>query len=83
LFIQQLPLPLQETCFCNDLYIFIITACIQALILLIYLEDTTATEIKLLANYSVATGIEVGLLINFGSTGVDIKRKYRTPKEKL
>jgi len=46
------------------------------------LEDTTATEIKLLANYPVATGIEVGLLINFGSTGVDIKRKYRTPKEK-
>ncbi len=30
----------------------------------------------------VATGIEVGLLINFGSTGVDIKRKYRTAKGK-
>ena len=35
-----------------------------------------------LVNYLVATGIEVGLLINFGSTGVDVKRKYRTPKEK-
>jgi len=31
-----------------------------------------------LVNYLVATGIEVGLLINFGSTGVDVKRKYRT-----
>ena len=35
-----------------------------------------------LVNYLVATGIEVGLLINFGSTGVDVKRKYRTSKGK-
>jgi len=35
-----------------------------------------------LVNYLVATGIEVGLLINFGSTGVDVKRKYRTAKKK-
>ncbi|MBU3947278.1 MAG: GxxExxY protein [Proteobacteria bacterium] len=35
-----------------------------------------------LVNYLVATEIEVGLLINFGSTGVDVKRKYRTAKEK-
>lgn len=34
-----------------------------------------------LVNYLVATGIEVGLLINFGSTGVDVKRKYRTAKK--
>ena len=34
-----------------------------------------------LVNYLVATGIDVGLLINFGSTGVDVKRKYRTAKE--
>ena len=33
-----------------------------------------------LVNYLVATGIEIGLLINFGSTGVDVKRKYRTTK---
>ena len=31
-----------------------------------------------LVNYLVATGLEVGLLINFGSTCVDVKRKYRT-----
>jgi GxxExxY protein len=31
-----------------------------------------------LVNYLVATGIEIGLLINFGSKGIDIKRKYRT-----
>jgi len=35
-----------------------------------------------LVNYLAATGIEVGLLINFGSTGVGVKRKYRTPKGK-
>jgi hypothetical protein len=35
-----------------------------------------------LVNYLAATGIEVGLLINFGSTGVDVKRKYRTEKGK-
>ena len=35
-----------------------------------------------LVNYLVATGTEVGLLINFGLTGVDVKRKYRIPKEK-
>ena len=35
-----------------------------------------------LVNYLVATGIEVGLLINFGSTGVDVKRKYLTSKGK-
>jgi GxxExxY protein len=37
-----------------------------------------------LVNYLTATGIEVGLLINFGSS-VEIKRKYRdyTPKNSL
>ena len=35
-----------------------------------------------LVNYLVATGIEIGLLINFGPTGVDVKRKYRTAREK-
>jgi len=34
-----------------------------------------------LVNYLVATGIDVGLLINFGSKSVDVKRKYRTAKE--
>ena len=32
-------------------------------------------------NYLVATGLEVGLLINFGSKGVDVKRKYRIERE--
>ncbi len=35
-----------------------------------------------LVNYLVATGMDVGLLINFGSKGVDVKRKYRTLKGK-
>jgi len=30
-----------------------------------------------LVNYLVATGIPVGLLINFGNRGVQVKRKYR------
>ncbi len=33
-----------------------------------------------LVNYLVATGREVGLLINFGPKGVEVKRKYRTYK---
>ena len=37
---------------------------------------TKAHEIQLV-NYLVATGISVGLLINFGKTKVEIKRKVR------
>ncbi len=33
-----------------------------------------------LVNYLTATGKEIGLLINFGQEGVEVKRKYRTPK---
>jgi GxxExxY protein len=28
-------------------------------------------------NYLVSTGIDVGLLINFGETGVEVRRKVR------
>jgi len=35
-----------------------------------------------LVNYLAATGIDIGLLINFSLTGVDVKRKYRIPKAK-
>ena len=34
-----------------------------------------------LVNYLVATGIEDGLLINFGGDKIDIKRKYKTYKK--
>ncbi len=30
-----------------------------------------------LVNYLVATGLDIGLLINFGPAGVEVKRKYR------
>jgi GxxExxY protein len=33
-----------------------------------------------LVNYLTATGIDDGLLINFGPQKVEIKHKYRTPK---
>ncbi len=39
-----------------------------------------------LVNYLTATGIEDGLLLNFGIEKLEFKRKYRTyrpPKEKL
>ena len=36
----------------------------------------TAHEVQLV-NYLNATGIETGLLINFGPAKVDVKRKYR------
>jgi GxxExxY protein len=39
----------------------------------------TVHEVQLV-NYLQATGLDIGLLINFGPTRVDIKRKYRLPK---
>jgi GxxExxY protein len=38
-----------------------------------------ATQEAQLVNYLVATEKEVGLLINFGETRVEIKRKTRRP----
>ncbi len=38
---------------------------------------TTAHEVQLV-NYLTATKHDTGLLINFGPTNVDVKRKYRT-----
>ncbi|MBF0549774.1 MAG: GxxExxY protein [Deltaproteobacteria bacterium] len=42
-----------------------------------------AHEVQLV-NYLTATGIEIGLLLNFGASSLQVKRKYRTyrPKEK-
>jgi GxxExxY protein len=40
------------------------------------LKLVEAHEVQLV-NYLVATGKPVGLLINFGKTGVEVKRKYR------
>jgi len=34
-------------------------------------------------NYLVATGIDVGLLINFGAERLEFKKKFRLPKQKL
>jgi len=56
-------------------------------------QDTVIVELKSvqrlakahevqLVNYLVATGLPVGLLINFSESGVDVKRKVRQlPKE--
>ena len=38
---------------------------------------STAHEVQLV-NYLTATGIEIGLLINFGAAHLDFKRKYKT-----
>ena len=40
-----------------------------------------AHEVQLV-NYLTATGIEIGLLLNFGATSLQVKRKYRTYHEK-
>lgn len=40
----------------------------------------TAHEVQLV-NYLVATGLDVGLLINFGPTRVDTKRKVRVLRQ--
>jgi GxxExxY protein len=44
-------------------------------------ELTTAHEVQLV-NYLTATGVDVGLLINFGPSSVKAKRKHRVYKPK-
>ncbi len=36
-----------------------------------------------LVNYLVATKKDVGLLLNFGPNGIEVKRKFRKPKKTL
>jgi len=60
----------------------------------LYIEDKVVVELKSveilakqhevqLVNYLQGMQKEVGLLINFGPSGVDVKRKFRTPKQKV
>lgn len=42
-------------------------------------EKTNSVHEVQLVNYLNATGIDIGLLINFGATSLDFKRKYRKP----
>jgi GxxExxY protein len=57
----------------------------------LYIKDTVVVEIKSienltkqhevqLVNYLNGIKKDIGLLISFGPTGVDVKRKYRSPK---
>jgi GxxExxY protein len=58
----------------------------------LFVEDLLVVELKSvqnlakehevqLVNYLNALKKDIGLLINFGPTGVDVKRKIRTPKQ--
>jgi len=46
-------------------------------------QSLAAAHEAQLVNYLTATGIEIGLLLNFGGSRLEFKRKYRTfrPKE--
>jgi GxxExxY protein len=57
----------------------------------LYIEDTVVVELKSvenigkqhevqLVNYLNGTKKDIGFLINFGPTGVNVKRKYRDPR---
>jgi len=57
----------------------------------LYIEDKVVVELKSvetllkqhevqLVNYLQGLQKDIGLLINFGPSGVDVKRKFRTPK---
>ena len=57
----------------------------------LFVADTVIVELKSvqnlvkghevqLVNYLNGLGKEIGLLINFGPSGVEVKRKYRTPQ---
>ncbi len=59
----------------------------------LYIEDKVVVELKSvetlvkqhevqLVNYLNALKKDIGLLINFGPSGVDVKRKFRTHKQK-
>jgi GxxExxY protein len=58
----------------------------------IIVEDTVIIELKSvkqiiqvhevqLVNYLVATGKDVGLILNFGESNVEVKRKRKTPPQ--
>ena len=60
----------------------------------LYIEDKVVVELKSvetlvkqhevqLVNYLQGLQKDIGLLINFGLSGVDVKRKFRTPKQNL
>jgi GxxExxY protein len=60
----------------------------------LYVEDKVIVELKSvqhlvkehevqLVNYLQGLQKDIGHLINFGSSGVDVKRKFRTPKQNL
>ena len=60
----------------------------------LYVEDKVIVELKSvqhlvkehevqLVNYLQGLQKDIGLLINFGPSGVDVKRKFRTPKQNL
>jgi len=60
----------------------------------LFIEDKVIVELKSveflakqhevqLVNYLQGLQKEVGLLINFGPSGVDVKRKFRTPKQQI
>ena len=59
----------------------------------LFVEDEIITELKSvknlakehevqLVNYLNGLNKEIGLLINFGPSGVEVKRKYRQPRQK-
>jgi GxxExxY protein len=60
----------------------------------LYVEDKVIVELKSvqnlakehevqLVNYLQGLQKDIGLLINFGPSGVDVKRKFRTTKQKV
>ena len=60
----------------------------------LYVEDKVIVELKSvqnlakehevqLVNYLQGLQKDIGLLINFGPSGVDVKRKFKSPKQNL
>ena len=60
----------------------------------LFVEDTVVVELKTqkhivkenevqLVNYLKGLNRDIGLLINFGPSGVDVKRKYRSPAQEI
>ncbi len=45
-------------------------------------QDLAVAHEVQLVNYLTATGKEIGLLLNFGTTSLEFKKKFRQPKKK-
>ena len=79
---QQVPISVAYRCQpAGDLYADLVVED-RVLVELKAVQTLAKTHEVQLVNYLNGLNKEIGLLINFGPSGVEIKRKYRQPRQK-